>query len=323
MRRFTGLLVLVALLGSGCSSSRRAPVERRRAAARACSRRSRTRRPTSGSARGSSRTSWPPPRSRSTRSTPGTEAGVALLSGSIDASYMGPWPAISLFLQSGKVAVVSGVAVGGASLVIRRGANIASPDDLRGKRIAVPNVGNTQDIALRTWLHEQGLEATDEGATSRSPRRIARSSSSCSAPAGSMVRGCRSPTRPTWWMRVSPTCSSTRPISGHPEGSSRPTSSCRRSTWTPTPRWSADSSRRRRRDPVRAGPAAPRAGDRRAPARLGRRTSDGYVGDRGSVGEAHVHLGAGSRRDGAGRAGRPRPRCPRGGSGARARDLPA
>ena len=93
----------------------------------------------------------------------GTEAGVALLSGSIDASYMGPWPAISLFLKSGEVAVVSGVAVGGASFVVRRGAGIDSPGDLHGKRIAVPNVGNTQDIALRTWLHEHGLQATDEG----------------------------------------------------------------------------------------------------------------------------------------------------------------
>ena len=93
----------------------------------------------------------------------GTEAGVALLSGAIDASYMGPWPAISLYLQSGKLAVVSGVAVGGASLVVRRGAGIDAPEDLHGKRIAVPNVGNTQDIALRTWLHEHGLEATDEG----------------------------------------------------------------------------------------------------------------------------------------------------------------
>lgn len=93
----------------------------------------------------------------------GTEAGVALLSGSIDASYMGPWPAISLFLKSGEVAVVSGVSVGGASFVARRGAGIVAPDDLHGKRIAVPNVGNTQDIALRAWLHEHGLEATDEG----------------------------------------------------------------------------------------------------------------------------------------------------------------
>ncbi len=93
----------------------------------------------------------------------GTEAGVALLAGSIDASYMGPWPATSLYLQSGKVAVVSGVTVGGASFVVRRGAGIQAPEDLHGKRIAVPNIGNTQDIALRIWLHDHGLEATDEG----------------------------------------------------------------------------------------------------------------------------------------------------------------
>lgn len=93
----------------------------------------------------------------------GTEAGTALLSGSIDASYMGPWPAASLYLQSGKVAVISGATVGGASFVVRRGAGITSPQDLHGKKIAVPSVGNSQDIALRTWLHAHGLRATDEG----------------------------------------------------------------------------------------------------------------------------------------------------------------
>ena len=93
----------------------------------------------------------------------GTDAVVALLSGSIDASYMGPWPAISLFLRSGEVAAVSEVATGGASFVTRSDAGIEGPQDLHGKRIAVPGVGNTQDIALRSWLHDHGLEATDEG----------------------------------------------------------------------------------------------------------------------------------------------------------------
>jgi NitT/TauT family transport system substrate-binding protein len=93
----------------------------------------------------------------------GTEAGVALLAGSIDASYIGPWPTASLYLRSGEVAVVSGVTVGGASFVVRRGAGIDGPQDLHGTHIAVPNVGNSQDIALRTWLHQHGLRATDEG----------------------------------------------------------------------------------------------------------------------------------------------------------------
>jgi NitT/TauT family transport system substrate-binding protein len=94
----------------------------------------------------------------------GSDAGTAILSGSIDATFIGPGPATSLYLQSeGKVAIVSGVAAGGASLVVRKGAGIESPDDLVGKRLAVPGVGNTQDVALRSWLHEQGLKANDEG----------------------------------------------------------------------------------------------------------------------------------------------------------------
>jgi NitT/TauT family transport system substrate-binding protein len=94
----------------------------------------------------------------------GTDAGNALLGGSIDATYIGPGPATSLFLESdGKVAVVSGAVSGGASLVVRKGSGIADPQDLVGKRIAVPSFGNTQDIALRAWLEENGLQTNDEG----------------------------------------------------------------------------------------------------------------------------------------------------------------
>lgn len=89
----------------------------------------------------------------------GTDAGNALLGGSIDATYIGPGPAINLFLKSdGKVRVVSGVTSGGASLVVRKGANINGPQDLKGKKVAVPGIGNTQDVALRSWLAEEGLE---------------------------------------------------------------------------------------------------------------------------------------------------------------------
>lgn len=94
----------------------------------------------------------------------GTDAGNALLSGSIDATYIGPGPATSLFLRSGgKVAIVSGAVSGGAALVVRPEAGISEPGDLRGKKIAVPGIGNTQDVALRAWLHEHGLEAQDAG----------------------------------------------------------------------------------------------------------------------------------------------------------------
>jgi NitT/TauT family transport system substrate-binding protein len=94
----------------------------------------------------------------------GSDAGAAITSGSIDATYIGPGPAAALYLQPEPVvAVVSGVTSGGASFVVRKGSGISSPADLAGKKIAVPGFGNTQDVALRTWLHEQGLEANDAG----------------------------------------------------------------------------------------------------------------------------------------------------------------
>jgi NitT/TauT family transport system substrate-binding protein len=94
----------------------------------------------------------------------GTDAGEALIAGSIDATYIGPGPATSLFLESGgNVAVVSGAVSGGASFVVRKGSGIDGPEDLPGKRIAVPSFGNTQDVALRAWLEEHGLKTNDEG----------------------------------------------------------------------------------------------------------------------------------------------------------------
>jgi NitT/TauT family transport system substrate-binding protein len=94
----------------------------------------------------------------------GTDAGEALLAGSLDASYIGPGPAINLFAQSeGSVAVVSGATSGGAGLVVAKGSGIDSPQELAGKRIAVPDIGNTQDIAFRAWLDQNGLRTTDEG----------------------------------------------------------------------------------------------------------------------------------------------------------------
>jgi NitT/TauT family transport system substrate-binding protein len=105
-----------------------------------------------------------PTRVETTVFNSGTDAGNALLSGSIDATYIGPGPATSLFIESeGNVAVVSGAVSGGASFVVRTGSGIKGPEDLAGTKIAVPGIGNTQDIALRSWLEEHGLKTNDEG----------------------------------------------------------------------------------------------------------------------------------------------------------------
>jgi NitT/TauT family transport system substrate-binding protein len=86
----------------------------------------------------------------------GPAAMEALLSGEIDASYVGPSPAVIAFLRSRGEAlrVVAGAASGGAVLVVREA---RSPQDLAGKRVASPQLGNTQDVALRLWLKAQGL----------------------------------------------------------------------------------------------------------------------------------------------------------------------
>jgi NitT/TauT family transport system substrate-binding protein len=93
----------------------------------------------------------------------GKDAAIAMTSGAIDAAYIGPWPTAAMYAQGTPVAVVSGVASGGVSLVVRRGAGIASADDLHGRRIAVPSVGSTQDVELRAWLSRNGLEPREEG----------------------------------------------------------------------------------------------------------------------------------------------------------------
>src|SRR5262245_65766376 len=73
----------------------------------------------------------------------GSDAGAAITSGSIDATYIGPGPATALYLQpESNVAIVSGVTSGGASFVVRKGSGISSPEDLHGKKIAVPGVGH-------------------------------------------------------------------------------------------------------------------------------------------------------------------------------------
>jgi NitT/TauT family transport system substrate-binding protein len=95
----------------------------------------------------------------------GPSAVEALFSRQIDLSFIGPNPAINGFLKSeGKsFAVVAGAASGGAALVVRNGVEIQKPADFAGKTIATPQLGNTQDVAARTWLRAHGLAPADRG----------------------------------------------------------------------------------------------------------------------------------------------------------------
>ncbi|WP_259363517.1 ABC transporter substrate-binding protein [Microbacterium esteraromaticum] len=93
----------------------------------------------------------------------GPAAIEALSAGAIDATYIGPNPSINTFIQSGGASarIIAGATSGGAALVVRDG--IDSPDDLKGANIASPQLGNTQDVALRSWLADEGLETSTSG----------------------------------------------------------------------------------------------------------------------------------------------------------------
>jgi NitT/TauT family transport system substrate-binding protein len=95
----------------------------------------------------------------------GPAAIEALFAGAVDMTYVGPNPAINGFVRSGGEAlrVIAGASSGGASLIVRNDSGIQKPEDFHGKRIASPQFGNTQDVALRDWLRAHGLKTNDKG----------------------------------------------------------------------------------------------------------------------------------------------------------------
>src|SRR5580704_12037383 len=95
----------------------------------------------------------------------GASAIEALFAGAIDMTYVGPNPTISGYLRSNgeAVRVIAGAASGGASLVVRNDSGINKSEDFHGKRVGSPQLGNTQDVALRAWLKAHGMKPTDKG----------------------------------------------------------------------------------------------------------------------------------------------------------------
>ncbi|MDQ0079578.1 ABC transporter substrate-binding protein [Arthrobacter oryzae] len=93
----------------------------------------------------------------------GPAAIEALNAGAIDATYIGPNPAINSFVKSQgeSVSIVAGAAAGGAQLVVKP--EIGSAADLKGKTLSTPQLGGTQDVALRAWLAGQGYKTTTDG----------------------------------------------------------------------------------------------------------------------------------------------------------------
>jgi NitT/TauT family transport system substrate-binding protein len=93
----------------------------------------------------------------------GPAALEALLSGALDATYIGPNPAINGWAQTHGTGlkIIAGSTSGGAGLVVKP--TITTAAQLKGKKIATPQLGNTQDVALRNWLKQNGLNADTQG----------------------------------------------------------------------------------------------------------------------------------------------------------------
>jgi NitT/TauT family transport system substrate-binding protein len=95
----------------------------------------------------------------------GPSAIEALFANQIDVTYIGPNPAINGYVQSNGEAlrVISGAASGGAVFVVRNDSGINSPQDLANKKFSSPQLGNTQDVALRNYLLDNGYNTKDKG----------------------------------------------------------------------------------------------------------------------------------------------------------------
>jgi sulfonate transport system substrate-binding protein len=95
----------------------------------------------------------------------GPAAIEALFANAIDLTYVGPNPAVAGYVRSGGAAVrvIAGAMSGGASLIVREGSGIRTASDFRGKKVATPQLANSQDVALRSWLQANGMETRERG----------------------------------------------------------------------------------------------------------------------------------------------------------------
>jgi NitT/TauT family transport system substrate-binding protein len=95
----------------------------------------------------------------------GPSAMEAIFTGGLDLTYVGPNPAINAHLKSRgvEIRIVAGACSGGAALVVQPDGRIKTDADFRGRRLATPQFGNTQDVAARAWLASKGLRVTMTG----------------------------------------------------------------------------------------------------------------------------------------------------------------
>ena len=95
----------------------------------------------------------------------GPSAMEAIFANSIDLTYVGPSPALNAYSKSRgeEIRIIAGAARGGDALVVQPDGRIKIPADFRGRKVATPQLGNTQDVECRAWLTQQGFKVTQLG----------------------------------------------------------------------------------------------------------------------------------------------------------------
>src|SRR5262252_5896563 len=95
----------------------------------------------------------------------GPSAMEAIFARSLDVTYVGPGPALNAYFKSNgkEIRVISGAANAGAALLVKADSPIKAPTDFRGKKVATPQLGNTQDTSCRAWLKAQRFHVTQTG----------------------------------------------------------------------------------------------------------------------------------------------------------------
>ena len=95
----------------------------------------------------------------------GPTAMEAIFTKAVDMTYVGPNPAVNAHLRSRgeEIRIVAGACSGGSALVVQPDGRIKADTDFKGKKIATPQLGNTQDVAARAWLRSKGLRITITG----------------------------------------------------------------------------------------------------------------------------------------------------------------
>jgi len=128
----------------------------------------------------------------------GPSAMEAIFAKSIDLTYVGSGPALNAYTRSRgeEIRLIGGAANGGAGLVVQPDQNLKAPADFRGKKIATPQLGNTQDISCRAWLTEGGLKITQLGGDvqvipTQNPDQLGLFRGKKSTRSGRWSRGCR------------------------------------------------------------------------------------------------------------------------------------